>query len=163
MPPPTWITLYEAYTRLQDMYLSLRVHEIVETAVKSRQPFVRGISLSGISLRSSYEIIGEQITKDAQVDVFSSCIRDGAWRVTSWTGVQVNWFPFLNYVRQNLIPSEVAAAPKAAGRKPTAKERVLAYIEETFSNQIPPHVTNEAIARAVGVNEKTVRRARGRG
>ena len=107
-----WITLYEAYSWLKQKYPTLladQAYDIIEVAIKSRQPFVRGRALG----RSSHEPIGDHIKSDYRVDVFGSQI--GEWKAERWVEVQVQWEKFILYVEENLLPAEIS--PKIAKRK----------------------------------------------
>jgi hypothetical protein len=113
-----WITLYEAYTRLQQKYPTLLAHqalEIIEGAVRSGLPFVRGTVLGRAFERNYPELIGDQIKNDDYVvDVFSSVIFDWGPSVR-WQNVQAHWEKFILYVEENLLPAEIS--PKPAKRK----------------------------------------------
>jgi hypothetical protein len=81
------------------------------------------------------------------------------WPVpASWLDVQVRWKEFIAYIEENLLPDWIDV-PRATETK---QEAVRAYIDETYQGRIPAGVTNKEIARATRVNERTVRRARGR-
>jgi hypothetical protein len=154
-------TLHAAAPRLASKWgiPSSVTDEIVKAVLQGGKCFVRGRRLGDMGLRD--------ISKEIGTSPFPHL---------DFTDVEMDWKCLVTHGRK-LVPreyeywvsaaegedAEAEPAPKKAGRKPTAQERVLAYIKEEYSDQIPPHVTNEDIAREVGVSEKTVRRARGRG
>jgi hypothetical protein len=108
-----WISLYEAHAGLQQKYPALLTNEalgIMEAAVRSAQPFVRGMA-SGRSFR---ELIGSGIEVNDYVVVFDSAIRDEGYRLR-WLRVEVQWEKFILYVEENLLPAWIS--PKPAERK----------------------------------------------
>jgi hypothetical protein len=112
-----WITLYEAYTRLQQEYPALVTDQplrITEAAVRSGQPFVRGEELG----RHYPELIGDRIKINEYFDVWNSKIRDDGWFVR-WMHVEVQWEKFIFYVKENLLPAWISPnAPKRKRAKP---------------------------------------------
>jgi hypothetical protein len=115
-----WITLYEAYSRLKQKYATLladQAYDIIEVAIKSRQPFVRGRALG----RSSHEPIGDAIKSDYRVDVFGSQI--GEWKAERWVEVQVQWEKFILYLEENLLPTEISARREQASRRKRSRRR----------------------------------------
>src|SRR5262249_6982067 len=95
---------------------------------------------------------------DAHVDVHL-CKIDLWPGPRSWLGAQVQGKEFIAYVEQNLLPAWIEVPPATGGTK---QEAVRAYIDATYQGHIPPGATNKEIARAVRVNDRTVRRALGR-
>jgi hypothetical protein len=160
MPLQELVTLHAAAPRLASKWdiPSSVTEEIVKAVLQGGKCFVRGRRLGDMGLRD--------ISKEIGTSPFPHL---------DFVDVEMDWKGLLEHGRK-LVPSwcehlvsaaegedaEAEPAPKKAGRKPNAQERVLDYIKETFSDQIPPHVTNEDIAREIGVSEKTVRRARAR-
>ena len=115
-----WITLYEAYSWLKQKYPTLladQAYDIIEVAIKSRQPFVRGRALG----RSSHEPIGDHIKSDYRVDVFGSQIRE--WKAERWVEVQVQWEKFILYLEENLLPTEISARREQASRRKRSRRR----------------------------------------
>jgi hypothetical protein len=157
-----WITLHQAAARLADKYpLPGTAHELTENAVKSGKLSVRGIGCGmGSWGKTSYERIPAHLLVGAHVDVLFCKIEHWPGPM-SWLDVQVRWKEFIGYIEQNLLPAWIDV-PRATGGKQTRQEAVRAYIDETYQGRIPAGVTNKEIARATGVGERTVRRARGR-
>src|SRR6516164_8244109 len=101
-----WITLYDAYTRLQQEYSALfkdQALRITEAAVRSGQPFVRGQELG----RNFQELIGDRIKANDYVDVVNSSITDGGY-IPRWMHVEVQWEKFIVYVEENLLPAWIS-------------------------------------------------------
>jgi hypothetical protein len=101
-----WITLYEAYTRLQQKYPTLlseanEALRITEAAVRTGQPFVRGEAFTVPGLLR--ELIGDRIKINDYVNVFNSEIRDSGYTLR-WISVEVLWEKFIVYVEENLLP-----------------------------------------------------------
>jgi hypothetical protein len=115
-----WITLYDAYTRLQQEYSALfkdQALRITEAAVRSGQPFVRGQELG----RNFQELIGDRIKANDYVDVVNSSITDGGY-IPRWMHVEVQWEKFIVYVEENLLPAWIS--PKTAkGRQAKPQEQ----------------------------------------
>jgi hypothetical protein len=159
-----WIMLQQAAARLADKHpLPGTAHELTENAVKSGKLSVRGIGRGMGLWKASYEVIPAHLLIGAHVNAFLCQIELlERWPgPMSWMDVQVQWKEFIAYIEQNLLPAWIDV-PRATGGKQTTQEAVRAYIDETYQGHIPSGVTNKEIARATGVNERTVRRARGR-
>jgi hypothetical protein len=154
-----WITLHQAAARLADKHpLPGTAHELTENAVKSGKLRVRGRRWDMAWWKSSYEVIPAHLLASARVDVILNRI-DHRTEV-SWTDVQVRWKKFIIYVEQNLLPDWIDGL-RTTEERPTRQEAVRAYLDQKYQGHIPAGVTNKEIARAVGVSDRTVRRARG--
>jgi hypothetical protein len=144
---------------------------MIKQATLSGDVPVRGTSAS--SPTSIPVLITKDVQRDMDVDITVSKIQKWAFGYYSplWYHVEIKWPDCAKYCERNLIPSWAGLPravspkkfpPKVAGEKPTKQDAVRAYVEKTYQDIIPKHVSHKAIARAVGVSERTVRRALGR-
>jgi hypothetical protein len=132
----SWIALIEAVTKLQvkHPWLDLRsAMEMTEHAVRSGQPFVRGIADGKIT----HEMIGERIKNDANVDVVPGIVIS----MTRWWNVQVLWELFLEYVETNLMSFEVSR-----DRRTSLTRRGRAQIEKNAKKFVAKYIADEKAA-----------------